>query len=55
MFHYEVFTNHTAASFNKAIESFKVARFVDAVESCGSPPLVDSWRTNSPDLQTFLR
>jgi hypothetical protein len=33
MFHYEVFRNHTAASFNKAVESFKVVRFADAVES----------------------
>jgi hypothetical protein len=33
MFHYEVFSNHTSASYNKVIESFKVIPFADAVES----------------------
>ncbi len=33
MFHYEVFKNHSAASFNRAIDSFNVVRFADAVES----------------------
>ncbi len=33
MFHYEVFTNHTSASYNKVVESFQVIPFADAVES----------------------
>ena len=33
MFHYEVFKNHSTASFNRAIDSFNVVRFADAVES----------------------
>jgi len=33
MFHYEVFSNHSPASYNKAIQSFKVIPFADAVAS----------------------
>ncbi|MEE3366328.1 MAG: alpha-L-fucosidase [Planctomycetota bacterium] len=33
MFHYEVFKNHSTASYNRAIDSFNVVRFADAVES----------------------
>ena len=33
MFHYEVFSNHNSASYNKVVDSFKVAPFADAVES----------------------
>jgi hypothetical protein len=33
MFHYEAFKNHNSESYNKAIDSFDVARFVAAVES----------------------
>ncbi|MFP6769813.1 MAG: alpha-L-fucosidase [Planctomycetaceae bacterium] len=33
MFHYEVFSNHTSASYDKVIESFKVVPFADAVET----------------------
>ena len=33
MFHYEVFKNHSTASFNRAIDSFNVVKFADAVES----------------------
>ena len=33
MFHYEVFSNHTPASYDKVIESFKVVPFADAVET----------------------
>ena len=33
MFHYEVFSRHTPVSYNKAVDSFQVVRFADAVES----------------------
>ena len=33
MFHYEAFVNHNPASYNKAIDSFEVERFADAVAS----------------------
>ncbi len=33
MFHYEVFSKHTPVSYNKAVDSFQVVRFADAVES----------------------
>ena len=33
MFHYEAFKNHTSESYNKAVDSFDVAKFVEAVES----------------------
>ena len=33
MFHYEAFKNHNPQSYNQAIDSFEVDRFVEAVES----------------------
>ena len=33
MFHYEVFKNHSSASYNRAIESFDVVRFAESVAS----------------------
>ena len=36
MFHYEAFKNHTPQSYNKAVDSFDVARFVDSVKSAGA-------------------
>ena len=33
MFHYEVFSRHTSVSYNKAVDSFQVVRFAEAVES----------------------
>lgn len=35
MFHYEAFRNHTPESYNRAVDSFDVVRFADAVESTG--------------------
>jgi len=36
MFHYEAFKNHTPQSYNKAVDSFDVVRFVDSVKSAGA-------------------
>ncbi|MBU61045.1 MAG: hypothetical protein CMI26_00930 [Opitutae bacterium] len=36
MFHYEAFKNHTTQSYNKAVDSFDVVRFVDSVKSAGA-------------------
>ena len=36
MFHYEVFKNHSPESYNKAIDSFNVVQFADAVKSTGA-------------------
>ena len=36
MFHYEVFKNHSPESHNKAIDSFNVVSFADAVKSTGA-------------------
>ena len=33
MFHYEAFKNHTPDSYNKAIDSFDVSRFSNAIET----------------------
>jgi len=33
MFHYEAFKSHTPESYNKAVDSFNVTQFADAVES----------------------
>ena len=33
MFHYEAFKNHNSESYNKAIDSFDVARFGAVIES----------------------
>ncbi|MFP6764651.1 MAG: hypothetical protein VB858_13575, partial [Planctomycetaceae bacterium] len=35
MFHYEAFQNHTPDSYNRAVDSFDVGRFVDDVQSTG--------------------
>ena len=40
MFHYEAFKDHSPQSYNKAIDSFDVDRFVGEVESTGAGHII---------------
>ena len=40
MFHYEAFRNHSSESYNRAIDSFDVVPFADAVESTGADYII---------------